>query len=139
RTNGGIVMVSFYNQFLTCSQKATVQNVIEHINYIRNITGIDHVGIGADFDGINLLPDGLEDVSKYPRLFAELMADPNWSTEDLKKLAGQNLLRVMRQAEKVRQELAEKKTQPYEEEPGPTKLKPYNENCFYKFIKDKDE
>ncbi|KAK3893416.1 hypothetical protein Pcinc_002768, partial [Petrolisthes cinctipes] len=67
-----------------------------HINHVRKIAGVEHVGIGADFDGVNKLPEGLEDVSRYPHLFAELLSDPTWSEADLRLLAGQNLLRVMR-------------------------------------------
>ena len=58
---------------------------------------MDHVGIGSDFDGIDYVPVGLEDVSKFPDLFAELIRR-GWSDADLKKLAGQNLLRALRQA-----------------------------------------
>nr|XP_045592336.1 dipeptidase 1-like [Procambarus clarkii] len=99
--NGGVVMVSFYNHFLTCSETATVKDVVAHINHVRTVAGAHHVGIGADFDGVNKLPEGLEDVSRYPYLFAELLADPSWSLEDLRNLAGHNLLRVMRDVEKV--------------------------------------
>ena len=59
-------------------------------------------GIGAGYDGINVTPVGLEDVSRYPYLFAELLADPAWSEQDLLLLAGQNLLRVLEGVEKVR-------------------------------------
>jgi len=62
------------------------------------VAGINHVGIGGDYDGTDELPVGLEDVSGYPRLFAAL-ADRGWSDNDLIKLAGANLLRVMRDAE----------------------------------------
>ncbi|XP_042217039.1 dipeptidase 1-like [Homarus americanus] len=77
--NGGLVMVSFYNHFLTCSEHASVKDVVAHINHVREIAGIQHVGIGADFDGVNKLPEGLGDVSEYPHLFAELLADPTWT------------------------------------------------------------
>jgi len=78
--------------------KATLAQVADHIEHVRKIAGVDHVGIGSDFDGIDEGPVGLEDVSKYPNLFAELI-HRGWSDEDLKKLAGANLLRVMRAAE----------------------------------------
>ena len=77
---------------------ATVKDVADHIEYIRKIAGVDHIGIGSDFDGIDYGPDGLEDVSKFPALFAELI-HRGWSDADLKKLAGENLLRVFRQVE----------------------------------------
>ncbi|PNF37640.1 hypothetical protein B7P43_G11969 [Cryptotermes secundus] len=100
--NGGIVMVNFYTYFITCNSTATINDVIAHINHIRDVAGVNHVGIGAGYDGINFTPQGLEDVSKYPQLLAALLEDPSWREEDLKKLAGLNLLRVFRAVEEVR-------------------------------------
>jgi len=77
---------------------ATLSQVADHIEHVRQVAGVDHVGIGSDFDGVDYTPVGLEDVSKFPDLFAELIRR-GWSDADLKKLAGQNLLRVLRQAE----------------------------------------
>ena len=77
---------------------ATINHVVAHIQHIRDVAGVDHVGIGGDYDGTAELPIGLEDVSGYPRLFAAL-ADRRWSEQDLTKLAGGNVLRVMRDAE----------------------------------------
>jgi membrane dipeptidase len=77
-----------------------IAKVVEHIEHVRKVAGIDHVGIGADYDGGSWWPVGLEDVSKYPNLFAELIRR-GWSDEDLRKLAGENLLRAMGQAEQV--------------------------------------
>jgi membrane dipeptidase len=77
---------------------ATLKQVADHIEHVRNMAGVDHVGIGSDFDGIDTTPEGLEDVSKFPELFAELIRR-GWSDRDLKKLAGQNLLRALRAAE----------------------------------------
>ncbi|XP_071512537.1 uncharacterized protein [Panulirus ornatus] len=136
--NGGVVMVSFYNHFLTCSEHATVRDVVDHINHVRQIAGVQHVGIGADFDGVNKLPNGLEDVSRYPHLFAELLSDSSWSIEDLKMLAGQNLLRVMRDVEKVRVEMSKQRVAPYEEEVPPNQLKGLT-GCSYKFTSDPDD
>ena len=79
---------------------ATLAQVADHIDHVRAVAGIDHVGIGGDFDGIDAGPKGLEDVSKYPDLFVELMRR-GYSDADLKKIAGQNLLRVMRGAERA--------------------------------------
>ncbi|XP_071527778.1 dipeptidase 1-like [Panulirus ornatus] len=104
--NGGILMVSFYNDFLTCSEAASIQDVVAHINHVRTMAGVDYVGLGAGYDGVNRTPQGLEDVSRYPELFAELLKDPTWSLQDLKKLAGLNLLRVLRRVEQVREELS---------------------------------
>ena len=80
---------------------AEVANAIEHV---RKVAGVDHVGIGSDFDGIEETVVGLEDVSKYPAVFAEL-ARRGWSDSDLKKLAGGNVLRVLAQAEVVAKRL----------------------------------
>ena len=72
----------------------------DHIDHIREVAGIDHVGYGSDFDGIGCTPQGLDDVSTFPRLTAELLRR-GYSDADAKKVIGQNLLRVMRQAERV--------------------------------------
>jgi len=79
---------------------ATVQQVADHIDHVRAVAGVDHVGIGSDFDGMDVTPVGLEDTSTFPVVFAELIRR-GWSDADLKKLAGQNLLRVFHQAEAV--------------------------------------
>jgi membrane dipeptidase len=78
--------------------RATLRQVADHIEHVRQVAGVDHVGIGSDFDGIDTVPEGLEDSSKFPELFAELIRR-GWSDGDLKKLAGQNLLRAFRAAE----------------------------------------
>jgi len=78
--------------------RATLQQVADHIDHLREVAGIDHLGIGADFDGITALPVGLEDVSKYPDLFAELL-HRGYSADDVAKVAGRNLLRVMYEVE----------------------------------------
>ena len=80
--------------------RATLAEVADHIDYIRQVAGIDHIGIGSDFDGITSVPVGLEDVSKYPALFAELVRR-GYSDQDLKKIAGLNVLRVWRKADEV--------------------------------------
>jgi membrane dipeptidase len=78
--------------------RATLGQVADHIEHVRKVAGVDHVGIGSDFDGIDTVPEGLEDVSRFPQLFAELIRR-GWSDSDLEKLAGQNMLRVLRAAE----------------------------------------
>lgn len=80
--------------------RATLAQVADHIDHVRDVAGIDHIGIGADFDGISTVVDGLEDVSTYPALTAELL-DRGYSEEDIKKILGLNVLRVMRAAEAV--------------------------------------
>jgi membrane dipeptidase len=90
------------DQWMLVHQKprATLGQVADQIEYVKKIVGPDHVGIGGDFDGIDDVVLGLEDVSKYPDLFAEL-ARRGWSDADLRKLAGENLLRVFESAERV--------------------------------------
>ena len=82
----------------------TIGMVADHIEYVRTIAGINHVGIGGDFDGNPRWPEGLSDVSMYPDLFAELIRR-GWSDEDLRKLAGENMLRVMERVEQVAAQL----------------------------------
>jgi membrane dipeptidase len=84
--------------------RATLSQVADQIEYVRRVAGVDHVGIGGDFDGITEVVQGLEDVSTYPALFAEL-ARRGWSDSDLRKLAGENFLRVFAEAEAVAKRL----------------------------------
>ena len=80
--------------------RVTVSDIADHVEHIRDVAGVDHVGLGADFDGIAFTVTGLDDVAGYPRLLAEL-ARRGWSDGDLAKLAGGNFLRVLRKAEAV--------------------------------------
>jgi len=116
--NGGVVMVTFVPGFTSpeviawnrtpaaqrpagqSAPRATLAQVADHIEHIRRVAGVDHVGIGGDFDGIEDVVLGLEDVSRYPALFAEL-ARRGWSDADLRKLAGENVLRAFTAAEGV--------------------------------------
>jgi membrane dipeptidase len=84
--------------------RATLSQVADQIDYVRKVAGVDHVGVGSDFDGITEVVQGLEDVSTFPALFAEL-ARRGWSDADLRKLAGENLLRVFSAAEAVSKRL----------------------------------
>ena len=113
--NGGVVMVTFVpvyvNEALRTwegprdeAPRATLADVADHIDHVREVAGIDHVGIGSDFDGISSVPVGLEDVSDFPNLFAEL-ARRGWTETELRKLAGENLLRAWREAEGVARRL----------------------------------
>src|SRR5882762_4342661 len=78
--------------------KATLSQVADHIEHIRDVAGVDAVGLGSDFDGITEVPVGLEDVSKFPDLLAELLRR-GWNEQDIRKVAGLNALRVLRAAE----------------------------------------
>jgi membrane dipeptidase len=89
--------------------RATLADVADHIEHVRKIAGIDHVAIGSDYDGTdNQLPEGLEDVSKFPALFVEL-SRRGWSESALRKLAGENILRVMSTAEQVGRRLRQQR------------------------------
>lgn len=115
KTNGGVVMVTFvpgftsqeladFNAIPEASRagreapRATIIQVADHIDHIKDVVGIDHIGLGGDFDGITQLVMGLEDVSTYPDLLAELLRR-GYSDEDIRKIAGKNILRVFKAAE----------------------------------------
>ncbi|MGH7754175.1 MAG: dipeptidase, partial [Gemmatimonadales bacterium] len=83
---------------------ATLGQVADHLDHVRRVAGVDHVGLGSDFDGISTVPVGLEDVGKFPDLLAELMRR-GWTEADVRKAAGENLLRVLRAAERVSGEM----------------------------------
>jgi membrane dipeptidase len=118
--NGGVVMVTFVQSFVSSAvdayrgtpdterpaeeSRATLADVADHIEHVRRVAGVDHVGIGSDFDGMGPGPLGLEDVSTYPALFAEL-ARRGWTEEDLRKLASENVLRAWQEAETVAKRL----------------------------------
>lgn len=106
--NGGVVMINFYSGFISPNEKikqnakdlGTLSDVVDHIEHVIDVAGIDHVGIGSDFDGVPRLPIGLEDVSTYPRITQELL-NRGHKRETIHKILGGNILRVLRQAEKV--------------------------------------
>jgi membrane dipeptidase len=80
--------------------RATIADIADHLDHLKAVAGAGHIGIGSDFDGISDVPDGMSGVECYPALFAELLRR-GWSEQDLAKLAGGNILRVLRQAEAV--------------------------------------
>ena len=82
----------------------TVSDVADHVEHVRAVAGVNHVGLGGDLDGVPIVPDGLSDVAGYPTLLAEL-AGRGWSDADLARLAGRNTLRVLRAAEDVARDL----------------------------------
>lgn len=84
---------------------ATLSDVVAHVEHVREVAGIDHIGLGGDYDGVEVLPVGLEDVTSYPVLLAAL-ADRGWSGDDLSRLTCRNILRVMREVESVADRLA---------------------------------
>jgi len=94
--------------------ESTLADVADHIDHVRDVAGIDHIGIGSDYDGISYGPVGLEDVSDFPDLFVELLRR-GYSDEDIKKIAGLNVLRAMRESEAVAVRL--------QQERGPSQMK----------------
>ena len=117
REKNSIVMVNFAPGFISCTasdsadglptlvpEGATLERVADHIIHIGTVAGFDHVGLGSDFDGIDAVPRGLEDVSKFPDLIVELLRR-GVSDEDAAKVAGGNLLRVWKEVDQVAQQL----------------------------------
>ena len=88
--------------------RPTLAQVADHIDHIHDVVGIDHIGIGADYDGMPPGPIGLEDVSKYPALFVELLKR-GYSDDDIAKIAGGNILRVMQDVELVAKRIAKRR------------------------------
>lgn len=108
--NGGVVMIAFPPPFLTQEYAdwfiggqtgprppVTVDDVVRHIEHARGVAGVDHIGLGGDYDGFDDFPDGLRDVTSYPVVLTRL-AERGWSAADLSKLTGGNLLRVLDEA-----------------------------------------
>ena len=128
RTNS-VVMVNFNPPFISCTSdpnpetgippaypaNTTLHQVARHIIYIGDLIGYDHVGIGSDFDGIRHVPTGLEDVSKFPDLVTELL-DLGVSETSIKKIVGQNVLRVWGAVEDVADQLQRDGVLPLEDE-----------------------
>lgn len=97
--NGGVIQINFYPVFLQdgCSDdgpSCPYTRIVDHIDHAVEVAGIDHVGIGSDFDGIDITPYGMEDVSKLPLIFDE-MRSRGYSETDIAKVAGENFLRVL--------------------------------------------
>jgi membrane dipeptidase len=106
---GGVIQINFYCNFINqqaadapkgAPVHAALSDVVAHIDHVRQIAGIDAIGIGSDFDGIECAPQGLEDVSKFPNLTRALL-EKGYSPGDIKKIYGGNTLRLMRQVEKA--------------------------------------
>jgi membrane dipeptidase len=109
---GGVLQISFGSMFITPAYqraadrgdasppRGTVSDVADHVDHVVRLVGIDHVGLGSDFDGVPSVPVGLEDVSRYPALVAELLRR-GYAEDDVRKLLGENLLRVWRDVERA--------------------------------------
>ncbi|KAM8983751.1 dipeptidase 1 [Ara ararauna] len=100
-STGSLVMVNFYSEYVTCGDTATLMDVADHMDHVKKVAGAQSVGFGGDYDGVSRLPTGLEDVSTYPALVAELLAR-NWTEEELKAALAENLLRVLKKVEEVK-------------------------------------
>lgn len=107
----GLVMVNFYNDYVSCGREANLSQVADHLDHIKNVAGPGAVGFGGDYDGVSRLPLGLEDVSKYPDLIAELLRR-RWTEAEVRGALAENLLRVFQDVEQ-----ASNHSQPPEEEP----------------------
>ncbi|XP_017517731.2 dipeptidase 1 isoform X1 [Manis javanica] len=107
---GSLVMVNFYNDYVSCKKEATLSQVADHLDHIKKVAGVGAVGFGGDFDGVSRLPLGLEDVSKYPDLVAELLRR-RWTEAEVRGALADNLLRVFEAVEQVSD-----RTQPPEED-----------------------
>ncbi|MEZ0493108.1 dipeptidase [Kineococcus sp. TBRC 1896] len=98
--NGGVLMVTFVPAFVSApgTDRATLHDVVRHLEHAREVVGIEHVGLGGDYDGTDAFPDGLADVSCYPALL-QALADRGWSAADLRALTCGNALRVLEEAQ----------------------------------------
>jgi membrane dipeptidase len=105
--NGGVCLVTFVPMFVNqavrdwdqagaegAAPPATLDDIVAHVEHVREVAGVEHVGLGGDYDGTDWLPEGLEDVTGYPRLLTAL-AERGWSRDDLAKLTCRNVLRTM--------------------------------------------
>ncbi|KAG8508146.1 Dipeptidase 1 [Galemys pyrenaicus] len=111
KQNRGLVMVNFYNDYVSCQKEANLSQVADHLDHIKKVAGAEAVGLGGDFDGVTRLPAGLEDVSKYPDLVAELLRR-GWSEQDVKGALANNLVRVFMEVEKASNHAAAPEEEP---------------------------
>lgn len=92
---GGVVGVTFVPDFLVTGEQANIERVADHIDYIKGLIGVDYIGIGSDFDGVDEVPTGLEDVTKLPNLIA-VLAGRGYRDSELEKIFGGNVLRLLK-------------------------------------------
>jgi membrane dipeptidase len=116
--NGGVVMINFYSGFIVPVEelernpksRGDLPLVVDHIEHVIKVAGVDHVGIGSDYDGIKSTPVGLEDVSRYPAITQELL-NRGYDQQAIHKILGGNVLRALRQAEQTAKKLNTSPTQ----------------------------
>ncbi|KAM4612473.1 dipeptidase 1 isoform 2-T2 [Discoglossus pictus] len=128
----GLVMVNFYNDYVTCSKTANLSNVADHFDYIKRVAGYESVGFGGDYDGVPRVPVGLEDVSKYPDLVAELLRR-GWTKMEVEAALANNLIRVFTEVERVSSTLLYEG--PYDE---PIEYKKIESECHTSYGYEKD-
>eukprot|EP01120_Amphizonella_sp_Union-15-10_P009580 TRINITY_DN3665_c0_g1_i1.p1 TRINITY_DN3665_c0_g1~~TRINITY_DN3665_c0_g1_i1.p1 ORF type:complete len:401 (-),score=75.44 TRINITY_DN3665_c0_g1_i1:43-1245(-) len=104
KKNGGVIHVTFVPEFLA-SGTTNVTTVVDHVDHIKSLIGVEHIGVGPDYDGISNLPVGLEDVSKYPIFTAELIRR-GYTDSEIIKIIGGNTIRVLTKVEQVAKELS---------------------------------
>ncbi|XP_054856116.1 dipeptidase 2-like [Eublepharis macularius] len=103
KKNNGIIMVSFSTTMLACGdQRVSISTVADHFDHIKKMAGSKAIGIGSDYEGANQFPEGLEDVSKYPALIEELLRR-GWNNAELRGVLRDNILRVLKEVEKVQE------------------------------------
>ncbi len=115
KQNNGVVMVNFMSGYIVPTEqkkkfknaRGTIYDVVDHIEHIIKVAGIDHVGIGSDYDGVRSLPVGLEDVSTYPRI-TQVLLDRGYNEKQIHKILGGNAIRALRDAENVAKKLQAK-------------------------------
>ena len=106
RQTDGLIMINFYKQFISGSGSCTVNDVAKHVLHVAHVAGWDHVGLGADFNGIDAKCRGLEDSSSYPNLVAAILRrEAGVGEGEIRGLLGENLLRVWGKVEEVRERL----------------------------------
>jgi membrane dipeptidase len=96
----GVIMINFWTVLVSCEHSATIEQVADHFDYIAKVAGVDHIGFGADLDGITEVATGLEDVSKYPDLL-KILFKRGYSRKELVGFMSGNLLRVLKKTEDV--------------------------------------
>ena len=117
--NGGVIMVNFYSGFIVPTSQlkqnkeacGNLHDVVDHIEHLVKHAGIDHVGIGSDYDGVGRLPEQLESVAAYPLITQELL-NRGFDKESIHKILGTNIMRVLRQAEVVAESMKQDEKQP---------------------------
>lgn len=105
KENNGVVCINFFPVFLSTKSETTIDDAVEHVKYIIDLIGFDHVGFGSDFDGIQEGPKGLEDVSKYPNLIKKIWEATNATDEQISKVMGLNIVRVWKETEEIAKSL----------------------------------